>query len=381
MISAKEDKIIHMIYNAVLNHKWNDVISQIAIDIHADFGLISFLDQLNPSANLTYHYNGPHKIVKLFNSIDVKLLDKQAHGHFAQTYGIGNAINIDWLHYYSYPKDSPEKKLYDLVISPCDVRYGNVTLLESEPYYRGFIGIYRKSNALKFTRQECKKLESFALHLRRAWQIYRQFSSIQKQVQNHYAILNHLNIAVIVVNSKCQLIYSNHMAQNILQSSLILSLDTNSRLKTSKYQQNELDQMIRSIFEGSWSQHIGDTLILYQQPEEPLLQLSITPFIQNCTINDLSDRAVIFITQVPKYYRLSVLLLNKNYDLSLREIQICELFINGFNLNKICEQLKIKKSSLRTYFKNIYKKTNSTSQSELLYLLLKTLVHFEHVSS
>ncbi|AUX86624.1 hypothetical protein C3F34_11630 [Acinetobacter sp. ACNIH2] len=384
MISEKEDQIIHMIYDAVLNQQWKRVLSHIATDMNADFGLISFLDQLKPSASFTFCYNSSKSIAKAMDSMEVKLLNKQAHGDLMQFHGIGNATLIDWLPYSSYAEDSPEKRLYDLTIKPSGIRFGNVITLEYEPYCCGFAGIYRKTNCPPFTKQDCSKLENFGLHLRRALQIYRQLTLIKKQAQDCYALLNHLNIAVIVVNSQYQLIYSNHIAQEILQSSHILGLDTNNRLKTSKRQQNELNQMIRSVFKGPSIQHIGGTMMLYKQPDEPLLQLSITPFIQNHTLNylnSLSDQAVIFITKAKQLYQLSTDYLIKTYNLSLREIQVCELFINGFNLDEICEQLKITKNTLHTYFRNIYIKTSLNSQAELLYLLIKTSIHFEHIPS
>ncbi|WP_410169330.1 helix-turn-helix transcriptional regulator, partial [Acinetobacter indicus] len=36
-------------------------------------------------------------------------------------------------------------------------------------------------------------------------------------------------------------------------------------------------------------------------------------------------------------------------------------------------------SSVRTYFKNIYEKTECTSQIELMHLLMGCTIHFEHI--
>ena len=67
------------------------------------------------------------------------------------------------------------------------------------------------------------------------------------------------------------------------------------------------------------------------------------------------------------------------YQLSNREIEICELFVNGLNLEEISKQCNITLSSVRTYFKTIYSKTNCTSQVQLMQLLLGLTVDFEHI--
>lgn len=67
------------------------------------------------------------------------------------------------------------------------------------------------------------------------------------------------------------------------------------------------------------------------------------------------------------------------YGLSPREIEICELFLNGYDLESISQYCKITMSSLRTYLKTIYSKTKCTSQVELLRLLMSLTLNFEHI--
>lgn len=71
--------------------------------------------------------------------------------------------------------------------------------------------------------------------------------------------------------------------------------------------------------------------------------------------------------------------LKEIYTLSPRECEICELFVNGSNLEKIAVHCNLTLSSVRTYVKNIYGKLQCNSQAELLHKLMGMTINFEHV--
>ena len=51
----------------------------------------------------------------------------------------------------------------------------------------------------------------------------------------------------------------------------------------------------------------------------------------------------------------------------------------GYKIEDIAEQCGITLSSVRTYFKNIYEKTQCCSQIELMHLLIGCTIQFEHI--
>ena len=78
-------------------------------------------------------------------------------------------------------------------------------------------------------------------------------------------------------------------------------------------------------------------------------------------------------------YHLSDHLLQDNYQLSPREVTICQLFVNNPNINTIAEHSGLSTESVRTYLKAIYEKTGQHSQAELIRLLMGLRVDFEHI--
>ncbi|MCC6374187.1 MAG: hypothetical protein IT465_05155, partial [Moraxellaceae bacterium] len=72
-------------------------------------------------------------------------------------------------------------------------------------------------------------------------------------------------------------------------------------------------------------------------------------------------------------------LLKENYQLSPREVTVCQYFINTPNINSIAEHSGLSIESIRTYLKTIYEKTGQHSQAELIRLLMGLRVDFEHI--
>ena len=46
------------------------------------------------------------------------------------------------------------------------------------------------------------------------------------------------------------------------------------------------------------------------------------------------------------------------------------MFVNGMNLKQIEQQMELTRSSIRTYLRNIFTKTECNSQAELMHFLI-----------
>ncbi|HAV3580449.1 TPA: helix-turn-helix transcriptional regulator, partial [Acinetobacter baumannii] len=69
-------------------------------------------------------------------------------------------------------------------------------------------------------------------------------------------------------------------------------------------------------------------------------------------------------------YCLSHHELSQTYRLTKRESELCDLFVNGMNLKQIEQQMELTRSSIRTYLRNVFTKTQCSSQAELMHLLI-----------
>lgn len=385
MVTEKEHQIIGLIYDAILNHKWNDVLAEIVAYTQSYSGFFTVFDQLDPASNFIYTHNILPELVKVYIDEEIRVVDMQVHKpQLQQAGGVGHALAFDWKNYENMPTDSNEYLLYDKCIRPSGLQFVVGILLEEGNYRWGLLGIHRTKTMQFYSEKECIQLENLALHIRRALQIYRQFNIVQQKYYDLYQILDRLNTGVILVNSKAKLLYTNGIAKNILENSTaLLWVDRYNQLKTKPHFQNQLNRFIlSSCFETLNLESIGGAMILYEEMEHPLLKLSVTPLTHSSTAhknNDNEGQAMIFISTIQQQYLLATTYLGQTYNLTKRELTICELFVNGKSLKDIAKELGVTLSSLRTYFKYIYEKTHCASQTELMYLLMNITLDFEHV--
>lgn len=91
------------------------------------------------------------------------------------------------------------------------------------------------------------------------------------------------------------------------------------------------------------------------------------------------QKVAVFLTESDKHYQLAGDFLKQHYQLSPREAKICEFFVNGYNLEAIAKECTLTLSSVRTYMKYIFAKTQCSTQVELFRLLVDLSLDFEHI--
>jgi len=373
-----------MIYDAVLNPQlWENVITEIVQYTHSQTGMFVAFDQLNPLHNFFYHYKIDPKVLEVYQQESIQLLDMKVHQPLLRKTGLGYALTLDWSE-FAKKEGTDEYTLYKQCIELGGNIYVDGVLLEDGKYRWSVVEVHRRAEDGPYTQQECQVMEHFALHIRRALQIFRQLSLAEQEKQSLNQMLNHLKVGVILINDQFGLAYINDSAKKILEKTSLLWIDQNNHLRTTSAFQARLNQYISSALlkTPTMVEEVGGTMTVFEQ-ETKILKLSIAPFSKLKTITEIAratqQEAIIFITEPNQYYQLFVSHLRDVNQLSKREIEICELFINGRGIEEIAVDLDITISTLRTYFRNIYTKTNSTSQAELMHYLYGLIVEFEHI--
>ena len=191
--------------------------------------------------------------------------------------------------------------------------------------------------------------------------------------------MDRFKIGVILINQDYRLCYANAIVKKVFENSSILELDKNNSLKTLKNFQEKLNQLIRSaLFENDdLNNDAGWVLALYADNDSSLM-LSILPFSET-EAQYHQKQAIIFVTQTNQAQYLAKDYLIQKYKLAKRELEVCDLFVNGLSLEQIAEHMDITYGSIRVYIKNIFAKTGCTSQTELMQLLMGVTLEFEHI--
>lgn len=379
MLAEQENKVIGMIYEAALNPVlWQDVLTEIVDFTGSTTAIFTATDQLSPNYDFVFTHNIPPESMLAYQDEHVKVLDMRLHAPYWMEKGLGDTVLNTFASYASMPAESDEFIFYEKCAKPTNVSHVAAVLLERSAYSWAVFAVHRSPQLDEYNEQEEKILKRLGVHLRRALQIYRQMTILQEDKKNIYQVLDHFKIGVILINQDYRLCYTNAIVKKTFENSSILELDKNNSLKTLKNFQEKLNQLIRSaLFENDGLHNeAGGVLAVYD--DNLSLMLSILPFSET-EAQYHQKQAIIFVTQTNQAQYLAKDYLIQKYKLAKRELEVCDLFINGLSLEQIAEHMNITYGSIRVYIKNIFAKTECSSQTELMHLLMGVTLEFEHI--
>lgn len=383
-MKEQEHQIIGLIYDAAMDTRlWPQVIEAIVHYTNSKTAIFTALDQLSPSYDFVHTYNIPQACIDAYQDERIKVIDMKLHAPLWQQIRVGDTIEQNLQSYGQMP-GTDEYIFYERCLEPTGICHIAAVLLDQGQHRWAVLGIHRAPDAQPYSPEEHEFLKRIGKHLRRALQIHRQLCQAKQQKLALGHILDHLKTGVLLLDQQSCLIYANSKAQETLNRSSLIELDRYNRLKVGRGFQAKLDQLIEGAGSdlSQWNKEPGGVMAL-SAPDQTTLMLTIIPFnlSQLKNTEGLPEQAyvAVFVTETEQKYYLAADFLKQQYHLSNREIELCELFINEHDLEKIAEYCQLSLSTVRTYFKNIYAKTQCNSQAELIHLLMGITVNFEHI--
>lgn len=384
------DKIIGQIYDASLNPElWVSVLESVATYTQCKSAIFTAIDQLNPEYDFTYSYNIPDEAMLAYQDERIQVIDMRLHAPVLFKAGIGEPAIAYWKHYADMTVDTDEYFFYERCLKPTGVGSAHGILLEHGKFRWAVFATHRAFDAPDLTQQDLLNIRFLLDHLRRALQIHRQISILKQEKQQAYNILDCLKIGVMILDHESSVIYSNQKAQKILESCTALELDTFNRLKTRHNKEQALlnTYILGALFQSSTVQQqhlpVGGVLGLANEgTAKKTLMLSVVPISKLAGFGvsvEQGQKVAIFLTEPNQPHQLATSYLKQMYKLTNREVEVCELFINGYDLKEIAQQCHVTYETIRFYFKNIYEKTECSSQHELMRLLMGVTLDFEHI--
>lgn len=385
----QELEMVEMIYEATMNPElWQQVLIRLVEYTGSQSAIFTAIDQLNPNFNFTFTHNISEATLAAYHDEKIQMIDMQLHAPILKKQGLGEPVVLDWSR-YAHQEGHAEYTFYEKCVAPSGIGSAQGILLETGEYRWAVLGIHRAATAPIYQQQETELLKRLSRHFRRALQIHRQLSSVQQENRDLYTLFDALKTGVILLDEHACLRYSNAKAQGILETNPELGLDHLNRLKAASTDQAKLDQYIASaLFQySSATDHVdipaGGVLVIPSAKKSQAMMVSVVPFSsvwQNIANQQQTEHKVaVFLTEPNQHRQLASAFLKQHYQLSQREVKICELFINGYNLEAIAEECTLTLSSVRTYMKYIFAKTECTTQVELFRLLVDLSLDFEHI--
>lgn len=227
-------------------------------------------------------------------------------------------------------------------------------------------------------RYEPRDLERFAFvykHLARALAISVRLSSLGALQQCTGSVLDSNPAAILFLNSERRIVYANRPAEALRTASDGIRLSNDAILIARKAEQAQLDALIASIIRGTKSSLARGGLMRVMRPsgQRPYAIL-VTPVGGNFPgFSALHPSVLIVITDPDAISPLPKDRLRSAFLLTDAEAQLAALIAAGDDLRLAAAKLGIQYGTARVRLAQIFQKTDTRRQGELIRVLLTTL--------
>lgn len=198
-----------------------------------------------------------------------------------------------------------------------------------------------------------------------------------QSVDRRSNVLARINVGMLVTNGRGRILHANGLAERIVDSGVGLSSLRGRLVAASRAEQSRLAALIEDAAprSGASSGLGGEMLVTSPQSGLPRYALSVRPLPGDEALGLSTPRAVLIVVQ-----NLATLprpgfeeTVRSLFDLSEKEAQLAAALVSGLSLREAAFARGIGMATARTQLSQIFRKTNTTQQSQMVALLLSIL--------
>lgn len=284
-------------------------------------------------------------------------------------------------------EDFVEKSdLYQKILLPINLRYVATHELILDENLCVFWSVSTSQQRQPLDQEELAFLDQLIPHLKRIVIAQRHLYEFSLDNIIGYNLIDKLNQPIMLLNLSGQVVHNNPMMLSFLQENECVQI-VDQRLILPEHDQIQFLEKLYQIEEAFRYKQAQ-----LQQYKDINFSITGTESRLSCTINLLASekemsffgiRPLVMLSfdevqvrstndqDIHKKYHLNHNYIKQIYNLTKRELELCDLFVNGMNLEQIAQQTYLTRSSVRTYLRNIFVKMQCNSQVELMQLLMQ----------
>ncbi|UVE17409.1 helix-turn-helix transcriptional regulator [Pseudomonas sp. LS44] len=237
--------------------------------------------------------------------------------------------------------------------------------------------ITRPKSAPKFSAAECALCEMFLPHLRRSLRMHNLLDRSESLSELYAQAISRLSVATIVLDESGSVLKINPVAKEILDRSDGLKL-VGGRLEATYPSDNrELQRLVRNAFacEGEEGRAVAEAMSVAR----PSGQVSLGLVVEAIPSLDWADgkgkpAAVVYIRDAVGKSIASEVVTKQLFNLTRAETALAMELANGLSLEEAAEVLNVRRNTARAHLRSIFSKTGVRRQTELVRILLNSVV-------
>ena len=225
-------------------------------------------------------------------------------------------------------------------------------------------------------RRQGAEVAEIAGHVSRALRLHRALVGGQLRGEATNIVLNSIPIGIILVNANARVLQVNRMAEEILTLGDGLAVDAGGLAAATPKESERLRDVVAQVATAGTG---GDaTPVGVLRLDRPALglpwQVVVLPVHARRRADTVSEVAALFVTETASGRPSGIppQALVRLFDLTPAEARLLVALIEGRNLDDAAELFGVSKNTLRNQLNQIFRKTATNKQSELVRLVLSS---------
>lgn len=262
---------------------------------------------------------------------------------------------------------------YDWHDRRVETRFRMIGQAELMPSMQAGVALHRTRKAGRY---ESEDIEQFAIlhrHLERALKIGVRIGSLGAATQFGKEWLDRSNAAVFLLDNHKQIVFCNRAAEAMQAAGDGIRFSARRIALAYKEDDGKLQSLIERALSRSGPQH-GGTMRAQRPSGKQPFGIFVSPLAREYPNLALFRPAISVIVTDPEMRSpLPIQRLQESFDLTEAEARLAVLLANGEDLQQAAERLNITYGTARARLTQIFQKTDTRRQAELVHLMLTTL--------
>ena len=358
------DYLIGMLYETVLNPTlWSEVL-----------GLCASYTDSAAAHMLVIDKQFSHPVFSAFGGDAMNLENESAYiDHYMSvdprmtSNMMNNAAAHEWrcCHNYLSNQVISRSEFYQDYLIPHSGRYSMGAYVDDNRDQHTLIGLLRKVDQPPFGNEEQMAAQRFSGHLQRALRLQRHTHDLHTKAELGARAIDALALSMLIVDSKGAILHLNAGAERLLNSR-VCSLNSYAGRLSTVYPSDK-NKLFALIVKATNHPAVGGAMFL---TGEQTRQVFVTPLpAASPFAHDWQTPLALVIVMEPGKNQSALQLLATLYDLSPAELRIASALLAGKSPEQYALEAGVTMNTIRTQLKNMFSKTGTHRQSELVALL------------
>ncbi len=366
---VSERTLVNLIYEAALKPDlWRQVLNELRLISNADQCTLFFYSRNEPHKNFATAARINEQTITLFLK---DFIEQQAHHIYRQLAIIpeGRLVSdIDIMEISGNDYSTLVGPEYMKNLWP-NLRFqAGIVLLRTEHYCAG-LGLQNFSDSANIAPENLNRLQLFIPHLMQAIKIRTKLNVMQQVNRNLEAVLNQLQLGVVLLDNRYQIKLINPAAEKALGK--VQGINTKSG--TDFMVQTTQSQLISATGKARTGKRYiqsqaRETCIAYHNGQIKIGAFNLPGVTEN-TVPE-GSRYLLLVQDSARPCKLPLVYLQQAYGITPAEGELIRYLMNGASLAQAATERAITKETARWQLKSILQKTRTHSQSQLSRLVL-----------